>query len=63
MAKRTTKMTESHGVMGVRGQSAQSGPRWLDQGAAWTGGGGGHRVNKGRAGVGWLELWIQVIDQ
>jgi hypothetical protein len=47
-------MTESHGVMGVRGQSAQSGPRWLDQGAAWTGGGGGPGSKQGvRELVGW----------
>jgi hypothetical protein len=50
MTERTTKMTESHRDVGVRGWSARSGPRWLDRRAAWT---GGALVNVGRT-RGWL---------
>jgi hypothetical protein len=37
MAERTTKMTESHGVVTMRGPSARLGPRGLDQGVACIG--------------------------
>jgi hypothetical protein len=52
MVERTTKMTESHRVVGVCGRSARSGPHRLDWGAAWTGGAGQHGARAGaRAGA------------
>jgi hypothetical protein len=45
-------MTESRGVVGVRGRSAQSGPHWLDRSAAWTGAHGRDRSDARPGSVG-----------
>jgi hypothetical protein len=44
MVEQTMKMTESCGVVGVRGQSARSDLRRLDRGVAWTKGAGSTRT-------------------
>jgi hypothetical protein len=51
MAKRTAKMTQPRGDVGVRGRSTQSVLRRLDRGVAWPGRTGQRGLCTGQHGV------------